>query len=337
MGIRFWCPNGHKLNVKGFQAGRRGICPYCGARFMIPNESTRRTGTGDRTPEPLEHSVHEGGFTTPPAAGPVAGERGFPSAPVGWESPGTAGASAPGQSAPFEYAAGPAPSAPQATGREATPAAASSPAAPLGASAPVAAGPASPGADFAAGPQPAFQSLPLGPASPTFGSAPAAPASGGPDPLAEAPDAVWYVRPPTGGQFGPATADVMRNWITEGRVSPDSLVWREGWRDWQEAGGVFAALGAGPTAGIVVPTASAPPTARSPAGKRSTASPALIIIVLVLAVLVLLGVFLYVAFGQKGPKPAPPKSAAGVETPSDLRSPADFGGRNDNLAPRRTA
>ena len=24
------------------------------------------------------------------------------------------------------------------------------------------------------------------------------------DPIAEAPDAVWYVRPPTGGQFGPA-------------------------------------------------------------------------------------------------------------------------------------
>ena len=26
MGIRFYCPNGHKLNVKEFQAGRRGIC-----------------------------------------------------------------------------------------------------------------------------------------------------------------------------------------------------------------------------------------------------------------------------------------------------------------------
>ena len=41
MGIRFFCPNGHKLNVKEFQAGRRGICPFCGAKIRIPTESTR--------------------------------------------------------------------------------------------------------------------------------------------------------------------------------------------------------------------------------------------------------------------------------------------------------
>ena len=41
MGIRFYCPNGHKLNVKEFQAGRRGICPFCGARIQIPMQSTR--------------------------------------------------------------------------------------------------------------------------------------------------------------------------------------------------------------------------------------------------------------------------------------------------------
>lgn len=40
MGIRFLCPNGHKLNVKSFLAGRRGICPECGTRFYIPNQST---------------------------------------------------------------------------------------------------------------------------------------------------------------------------------------------------------------------------------------------------------------------------------------------------------
>ena len=34
----------------------------------------------------------------------------------------------------------------------------------------------------------------------------------------------------------------MRVWIAEGRVSPDSLVWREGWRDWQEAEAVFPQL-----------------------------------------------------------------------------------------------
>ena len=39
MGIRFFCPNGHKLNVKTFLAGKRGICPNCDARFVIPLES----------------------------------------------------------------------------------------------------------------------------------------------------------------------------------------------------------------------------------------------------------------------------------------------------------
>jgi hypothetical protein len=46
MGIRFSCPNGHKLNVKDNLAGKRGICPACGARFVIPaaGESTSATG-----------------------------------------------------------------------------------------------------------------------------------------------------------------------------------------------------------------------------------------------------------------------------------------------------
>ncbi len=39
MGIRFLCPNGHKLNVKNFLAGKRGICPDCDARFLVPFES----------------------------------------------------------------------------------------------------------------------------------------------------------------------------------------------------------------------------------------------------------------------------------------------------------
>jgi hypothetical protein len=42
MGIRFSCPNGHKLNVKTFLAGKRGVCPQCGAKFVVPpaDEST---------------------------------------------------------------------------------------------------------------------------------------------------------------------------------------------------------------------------------------------------------------------------------------------------------
>ncbi len=64
----------------------------------------------------------------------------------------------------------------------------------------------------------------------------------GPDPLADPSEVVWYVRPSAGGQFGPATREVMRRWISQGRIGPDALVWREGWRDWQEAGKVFPQL-----------------------------------------------------------------------------------------------
>lgn len=59
------------------------------------------------------------------------------------------------------------------------------------------------------------------------------------DAIAEAPDAVWYVRPPSGGQYGPAAGDTMRKWLDQGRVGFDSLVWREGWPDWKQAGEVF--------------------------------------------------------------------------------------------------
>lgn len=62
------------------------------------------------------------------------------------------------------------------------------------------------------------------------------------DPIAESPEAVWYVRPPTGGQFGPADGTIMRRWLNEGRVSADALVWREGWPDWKPAGPVFPSL-----------------------------------------------------------------------------------------------
>ena len=42
MGIRFECPNGHRLHVKAFLAGERGICPECDVRFIVPAESGGR-------------------------------------------------------------------------------------------------------------------------------------------------------------------------------------------------------------------------------------------------------------------------------------------------------
>jgi hypothetical protein len=60
-----------------------------------------------------------------------------------------------------------------------------------------------------------------------------------PNAILEAPEAAWYVRPPAGGQYGPAPADIFCEWLTESRVTRDSLVWRDGWPQWLVASEVF--------------------------------------------------------------------------------------------------
>jgi hypothetical protein len=51
----------------------------------------------------------------------------------------------------------------------------------------------------------------------------------------------WYVRPPSGGQFGPVDLDQLQRWIAEQRVPRDSLLLKEGWPDWRLAEPVIAA------------------------------------------------------------------------------------------------
>jgi hypothetical protein len=63
--------------------------------------------------------------------------------------------------------------------------------------------------------------------------------SGADDPIRAFPESVWYVRPLTGGQFGPATSEVMQQWLDEGRVPVRGHVWQEGWPQWRVAGEVF--------------------------------------------------------------------------------------------------
>ncbi|MCO6459603.1 MAG: DUF4339 domain-containing protein, partial [Pirellulaceae bacterium] len=173
----------------------------------------------------------------------------------------------------------------------------------------VAAGPAiaageSVGSDFSpwsgAVPMGTAVSMPSMPpvAEPAFG----APASAMPavaDPIAQAPEAVWYVRPPSGGQYGPARGDVMRRWIDEGRVTADSLLWRDGWVDWQEAAHVFPGLNGAadlPSAGTGLPAAVFPlpdrpatPAAARAGRTRRKKSPYVGVAIVAVLVLVSLG------------------------------------------------
>jgi len=219
MGIRFYCPNGHKLNVKKFQAGRRGICPYCGTKFLIPSQSTRKSSKEDS------------------AARRAFAAAAYPSLnpPLQNAEPGISG------------------NMPLGSAQTSTPI--PSPLQPIIAASKTEADISSQGTDYFSqqdGGMTGFDSpilqTPAVPSSnilttfslddPSVALNKDLPA----DPFSEAGDVVWYVRPPSGGQYGPATVKLMRQWLAEGRISPDTLVWREGWRDWQQASAVFHQL-----------------------------------------------------------------------------------------------
>ena len=272
MGIRFFCPNGHKLNVKEFQAGRLGICPFCGARIQIPTQSTRpgsksagRQSAAQAATQTLEHDDSESAQASdsspdilpgePPSlpGDPDGGKMLGPSMPVGTpvrQRPGSRSADPFGGGRSAAAGAAAAGDARLRSGRHAggrvnlrsaplpQPTPASRPALRNQLLRPRPAGRAQHGAGISRsngdGGSRRARPAPPAPRNP--------PAPEPADPIAEAPEMIWYVRPPSGGQFGPAAGDLMRTWLSEGRVSADSLVWREGWRDWQEAGKVFPKL-----------------------------------------------------------------------------------------------
>lgn len=132
MGVRFLCPNGHKLHVKSFLSGKRGICPQCDARFIVPAESGTQATFDDND---------TGGESTEVA-----------------EAVALTGVAAP----------------------------------------------------------PAAEQVPV-------------------------PD-LWYVRFPDGQQYGPADSNLMKTWISEGRVAAESWVWHSGWPEWKKADLVMAEL-----------------------------------------------------------------------------------------------
>lgn len=84
------------------------------------------------------------------------------------------------------------------------------------------------------------------------------------DPISAGPHLIWYVRPPSGGQYGPAEGDVMRQWVQEGRVTADSLVWQEGWDEWRSAIEIFPQISPVPSEHAVARPVS-PSSAVTPA------------------------------------------------------------------------
>ncbi|MBC20190.1 MAG: hypothetical protein CMJ74_08005 [Planctomycetaceae bacterium] len=174
MGIRFFCPQGHKLNVKSFLAGKIGVCPHCDARVKIPLTSTRPSSKAmyrdAEVPEealPLASPLEDLDHVLEVAE--IAGLSGTDSAS---KSPSAAGSVTELESVPADM-----------------------------------------------------------------------PEPGPTDPLLQSPEAQWYVCPEPGGKnYGPATAEVMRQWIKEQRIFADYLVWRSGWKEWQRAGDCFANL-----------------------------------------------------------------------------------------------
>jgi hypothetical protein len=82
---------------------------------------------------------------------------------------------------------------------------------------------------------------------------------------------VWYIRPAAGGQFGPATEEVFRQWIADGRVAADSWVWRTGWPDWKAGGEALVLFADRPPQEPAVATAAfdAPKIVDTPAAAAS--------------------------------------------------------------------
>jgi hypothetical protein len=147
--------------------------------------------------------------------------------------------------------------------------------------------------------------------------APPAMAPVGPDVIAQAPHAAWHICSAMGEKYGPVPAETLRQWIAERRVLSDSLVWREGWTDWQRADTLFPELAAIPPAAMAppvaipvdaVPTAGEFPTPEAPAafapvarrplrraaGRRANNTHLFILIMLILSVLVLAPLLGYV-------------------------------------------
>lgn len=203
MGIRFHCHHcNHGLHVKDFQAGKRGKCPSCQGSFRVPQRDAS-----------FSLSIEELSTSDSAIVSPIRSK--------------TKPISSPSPAAPKPTSLQPK----QTSSRSAS--IASPTAGPTPSNAPVQ--PVQPKAkrenqpDL---PSPLSSGAPL----PNDGlSANPASATGLPSSLLPWIDARWFIRPPSGGQYGPATTSQLVDWIAERRVTHDSFLWRDGLETWQTA------------------------------------------------------------------------------------------------------
>ncbi|MCA9258564.1 MAG: DUF4339 domain-containing protein, partial [Planctomycetales bacterium] len=148
-------PNGHKLHVKNELAGRRGICPDCGAKVEIPSLDGSPAEVDSTAPEPTSTTA----ASASPAVNALEGDSDA----------------------------------------------------------------ASPAAMVAVQPP--------------------------------SDEPLWYVRPHQGGQYGPATTEVVLQWQREGRVTSDSWVWRTGWPEWRSGAEALPSLETPPSPPVIAASA----------------------------------------------------------------------------------
>ncbi|MDO5553409.1 MAG: DUF4339 domain-containing protein [Planctomycetia bacterium] len=312
MGIRFFCPKGHKLNVKAELAGKIGICPKCGERMLIPFESTRAAGEKlhEVRQDPNDRDQDSGDVTTqtpPPeqanatlpnldATTTVAEQQNSFSQELTSQTTNDSGVFLD----------------PDASTNRSLFGQQEEPTTPATATEPVAS-------------RPSVDSTSM---------------------LAD-PSVLWYVRTEQGQTYGPAAGPVIQNWIQERRIGPSMLVWREGWSTWLEAKNVFPELehifsgissetppvsefGPGPASALVnAPTdKNESLTIQKKIARKKRASRDLLIVLgLIAAIIVLIVCLVALLVWQKGsgPDKAAPESAtpAAVETVSLHSPPTD--------------
>jgi hypothetical protein len=271
MGIKFYCPNGHKMHVKGFLAGKKGLCPKCGVRVEIPTQSVQHALP--QLDQPRRVNSGNDSSPGPPPAKTVVRRNSDPVFGIPADEPALEDVSA------------------ETVGEEASPAVSLVP--------PAAVEQTEPDPDSSAGIMEIEIEAPL----------PAA------DPIQVPAAGAWYVHLPSGKQLGPVAGDTVREWLDQARIGVETLVWREGWAEWQTVRDAFStvnspvqttAIAAGngvelPSHGRVESSEllGQPPGYRRPRSKaRFSFTASLFLLGMVVLLFVLL---LYVFFNRKQP------------------------------------